>query len=547
MIALSHEEALQAAKLVKIEYEDLPSVINIEDAIRTGSFFPNSFEISNGDVAAMEQGSDIIVSGSMNVGGQEHFYLETNCCLAVPTERGELEIYASTQNLNETQLICARATGLPASHITCRVKRIGGGFGGKETRTVIFSAPVALAAHILGAPVRINVERDLDMQLTGQRHAFSAKYRAGCKADGTITFLDTEIYSNGGFSYDLSEPVMGRALLHIDGVYRWPALRAIGRICKTNQPSHTAFRGFGGPQGMVVVETVMEHLYSEVAKRKEECPAVARSIIDFRLHNLYREGDETHFGTRLVDFNVPEALHQVINKSNIYAREQAVKDFNKQNRWKKRGIYILPTKYGINYTAKFMNQGGALIHIYRDGTVLASHGGMEMGQGIHTKMIQVVARSLNIPHELVHISESSTNTVSNATPSAGSMTTDMYGMALLNACEQLNERLKPIIDSNPTSTWIDIVNKAYFSRVDLSAHGFYKVPDDRCGFDWTLKNCAHNSERGTPFNYFTQGAACTEVEIDCLSGDCKIVRTGALNFRLRIYILMKIYIVFFFN
>jgi xanthine dehydrogenase/oxidase len=216
---------------------------------------------------------------------------------------------------------------------------------GKETRTVIFSAPVAVAAHALGVPVRINVDRDVDMQLTGQRHAFVGKYTAGCRADGTLQFMEVELYSNAGFSYDLSEPVLGRALLHVDGVYRWPALKAVGRMCRTNQPSHTAFRGFGGPQGMVVVETIVEHLHRELTKQRAGIEAL--SITEFRLKNMYREGDETHFGTRLEQFNVPEACQQVISRAGLRERELKIKEFNVSNRWKKRGICVLPTKYGM--------------------------------------------------------------------------------------------------------------------------------------------------------------------------------------------------------
>jgi xanthine dehydrogenase/oxidase len=481
-------------------------------------------ELLDGDLQNRELESDVIVSGEINIGGQEHFYLETNSCLAIPTENGSMEIFASTQNANETQLACAHACNISANHVVCRVKRIGGGFGGKETRSLVFTTPTAVAAHALGIPVRINIDRDVDMQVSGQRHAFHGKYRAGCTLSGKLKFLDVALYSNAGFSFDLSEPVLSRALLHVDNTYKWPALHATGQLCRTNQPSHTAFRGFGGPQGMYVTETVIEHLSSALRERN----VANASSFWLRSNNFYATGDETHFGEVIEQFNVPEAWERILRTAEVERREAEIELFNTQHKWKKRALSIIPTKYGINYTAKFMNQAGALVHIYSDGTVLVSHGGMEMGQGVHTKMCQVVARALEIPFELVHISETSTNVVANAQATAGSMTTDMYGMALLNACEQLNARLTPLKNSNPKASWKEIITTAYFSRVDLTAHGFYKVPDERCGFDWRKKVISHNSERGTPFNYFTQGVACAEVEIDLLSGDLIVRRADVV-------------------
>ena len=352
---------------------------------------PEPLDIINGDVAEMEAESDIVVSGEINCGGQEHFYLETNSCLVVPTEAGELEIFAATQNANETQLAAAHACGLQASHVVCRIKRIGGGFGGKETRSLVFDTPVAVAAHALGLPVRMNVDRDVDMQLSGQRHAFHGKYRAGCTKEGQLKFIDLKLFLNAGFSFDLSEPILGRALFHADAAYKWPAFRVLGWMCKTNQSSHTAFRGFGGPQGIFVAETVIEHLASALEQQNKASMQHFPTLTsyDIRSRNLYASGDETHFGEEIEDYNVPVAWVQIAETAELKKREEEAEAFNAQNKWKKRCISTLPTKYGINYTAKFMNQAGALVHVYRDGTVLISHGGMEMGQGLHTKMCQV--------------------------------------------------------------------------------------------------------------------------------------------------------------
>lgn len=401
-----------------------------------------------------------------------------------------------------------------------KVKRIGGGFGGKESRAAQFACPIAIAAHLMQVPVRINVERDTDMSLSGQRHAFYGKYKAGCSKDGKLKFMDLELYSNAGFSYDLSAPIMGRAMFHCDGPYHWPALRTRGTMCRTNQPSNTAFRGFGGPQGMLMCETVVEHLATKAGLSAQTMREV----------NLYEEGQHTHYGQPIEAFNVPFAWQQVLADAKVAERQAAIDTFNRENKWKKRGLCVLPTKYGLNYTAKFMNQGGALVNVYTDGTVLVSHGGMEMGQGLHTKVIQITARALGIAHELVHISETNTSNVPNAIATAGSMGTDMYGMAVLNACEQINARLQPVKDSMPdASPWPAVVNSAYFQRINLSAQGFYKVPTERCGYDWNLAledtSVEENQKRGHPFNYFTQGAACTEVEVDCLTGDHRVLRT----------------------
>lgn len=519
VVATTHEEAVYAARKVVVSYEDLPAVISIQAAIREKSFFPNKFEIESGSLQEQESEADFIVEGDVNIGGQEHFYLETNCAFVQPIENRQLEITSSTQNATETQMHCASACGLPASHVMSKVKRIGGGFGGKESRAAQFACPIAIAAHLMQVPVRINVERDTDMSVSGQRHAFYGKYRAGCTKSGKLKFLDLHMYNNAGYSLDLSAAVLGRAMFHCDGPYHWPALRTRGTMCRTNQPSNTAFRGFGGPQGMLMCETVLEHLATQAGLS-------AQTMRDM---NLYTEGQHTHYGQPIEAFNVPIAWRQVLEEAKVAERQAAIEKFNKENKWKKRGLCVLPTKYGLNYTAKFMNQGGALVNVYTDGTVLVSHGGMEMGQGLHTKVIQITARALGIAHELVHVSETNTSNVPNAIATAGSMGTDLYGMAVLDACEQLNARLQPVRESMAaTSTWPEVVTSAYFQRVNLSAQGFYTVPTERCGYDWNMPlegtSAEENAKRGHPFNYFTQGAACTEVEVDCLTVRCTLCR-----------------------
>jgi xanthine dehydrogenase/oxidase len=348
ILAESHELAVLAARRVKIEYEDLPAVISIDDAIAASSYYPAHHEILSGPMDKEKGEADICVEGSGRIGGQEHFYLETNATIALPSENGHMEIFSSTQNVNETQRFCSSVCGLPEAKVVVKCKRMGGGFGGKESRSVPIACTAALAAHVTDRPVSITIERDVDMSISGQRHAFQYKYKAGMMKDGTLKFLDVELYSNAGCSHDISVAVMDRALFHVDNVYRWPALHARANVCKTNQPSHTAYRGFGGPQGMVVTETIMQHL-SE---------ASGMSLHFLKTHNMYREGDRTHFGQQLQDFYVPDLWNKALKLADIEERRRAVDEFNKNNRWRKRGLATTPTKFGINFTAKFLNQVG---------------------------------------------------------------------------------------------------------------------------------------------------------------------------------------------
>ena len=518
VIADTHDQAVYASKKVVVTYEDLPVIVSIEEAIAAKSFYPQEHSIISGDIEAAAKGADIVVEGTAKIGGQEHFYLETNCTVAVPLDGGQLEVFSSTQNPTKTQNFCAHVVGIPKAHVTARCKRMGGGFGGKETRSVFIAVTAALSAHLLGRAVSINIERDVDMSITGQRHAFLIDYKAGCTKDGMLKFLDIHLYNNAGFSLDLSQAIMDRALFHCDNTYFWPALRAIGTICITNQPSHTAFRGFGGPQGMMITEYVIEHLSSVSG-----IPA-----LEFRQKNFYKEGDRVHFGQKLVEFHIPRLWDDLLLKANVAERNEAIDTFNKENQWKKRSLVVLPCKFGINFTAKFMNQGGALVHVYTDGTVLVAHGGTEMGQGLHTKMIQVAAQCFGISDKMVHIAETNTSAVANSSPTAASMSTDLYGMAVLDACEQILERLAPVrADLASDATWETLIDAAFWRRIDLSAHGYYAVDSERCGYDWDMQ-VTDNSERGHPFNYFTQSVACTEVEIDCLTGDSTLQRVDII-------------------
>ncbi|CAD7676511.1 unnamed protein product [Nyctereutes procyonoides] len=501
------EHAQRAAQGVKITYEELPAIITIEDAIKNNSFYGSELKIEKGELMKGFSEADNVVSGEVYIGGQEHFYLETHCTIAVPKgEEGELELFASTQNTMKTQTFVANMLGVPINRILVRVKRMGGGFGGKETRSTLVSTVVALAAYKTGRPVRCMLDRDEDMLITGGRHPFLAKYKVGFMKTGKVVALEVEHYSNAGNTLDLSQSIMERALFHMDNCYKIPNIRGTGRLCKTNLPSNTAFRGFGGPQGMLIAEYWM----SEVAMT---CGLPAEEV---RRKNMYKEGDLTHFNQKLEGFTLSRCWEECLASSQYHARKSEVDKFNEENYWKKRGLCIIPTKFGISFTLSFLNQAGALIHVYTDGSVLLTHGGTEMGQGLHTKMVQVASRALKIPTSKIYISETSTNTVPNTSPTAASVSADINGQAVYEACKTILKRLEPFKKKNPSGSWEDWVIDAYENTVSLSATGFYRTPNLGYSFE---------TNSGNPFHYFSYGVACSEVEIDCLTGDHKNLRT----------------------
>lgn len=507
VLADTQEHSRRAAKAVKIKYEELKPIVTIQEAIENQSFFKSIKKIIKGDVKKGFEESDHILEGEMYIGGQEHFYLETHCTVAVPKgEGGEMELFVSTQNLMKTQEFVASALGVPSNRIVVRVKRMGGGFGGKETRSTILTTAVSVAAFKIGRPVRCMLDRDEDMLISGGRHPFLGRYKVGFMKNGKVKSLEVSYYSNGGNSADLSYGVMDRALFHLDNSYNIPNVSSMGTVCKTNLSSNTAFRGFGGPQGMMVAECWM----SDIAQKCGLPPEEVRKL------NLYNEGDLTHFNQKLEGFTLQRCWDECLSSSSFHARKKLIEEFNKQNRWKKRGMCIIPTKFGISFTVPFLNQAGALVHVYTDGSVLVTHGGTEMGQGLHTKMIQVASRSLGIPTSKIYISETSTNTVPNTSPTAASVSADINGMAVHNACQTILKRLDPIKQSNPKGSWEDWIKTAYEDCVSLSATGFYRIPD--LGYDF-------EKNEGKPFCYFSYGVACSEVEIDCLTGDHKNVRT----------------------
>jgi xanthine dehydrogenase/oxidase len=400
----------------------------------------------------------------------------------------------------------AQVCNVAANKVVSRVKRIGGGFGGKETRSVQLSGITALAAKKMGRPVRCMLNRDEDMITSGARHPFLAYWKVGVNKDGKLQALDADVYCNAGWSQDISSGVCDRALSHIDGCYLIPNVNVRGRLCKTNTASNTAFRGYGGPQGIWICESYME----EIADR------LGMPVERLREINFYKSNEETHFNQSLKDWHVPIMYKQVQDEFSYAERREAVTKFNATHKWKKRGLALIPTKFGISFTALFLNQAGALVHVYHDGSVLVAHGGTEMGQGLHTKMTMIAAEALGVPLSDVFISETATNTVANTSSTAASASSDLNGYAIFNSCAQINERLAPYREKlGKDATMKELAHAAYFDRVNLSANGFYKTPD--IGYEW-------GANTGQMFFYFTQGVSAAEVEIDTLTGDWTCLR-----------------------
>lgn len=504
VVADTHQNAKLAAKKVHVEYEELPAILSIQDALKANSFHPNTEKcLKKGDVDhCLQSGQcDRIIEGEVQVGGQEHFYLEPQSSLVWTVDRGnEVHMISSTQAPQKHQKYVSHVLGLPMSKVVCKTKRIGGGFGGKETRSAFLAAVASVPSYLLNRPVKLTLDRDTDMMTTGQRHSFLGKYKVGFNNDGRVLALDLEIYNNAGNSLDLSLAILERSMFHSDNAYEIPNVKINGRVCFTNYPSNTAFRGFGGPQGMLVTENWIQRIAMELKKSPEEIREI----------NFLSEGSILHFGQQIQNFTLQRLWNELKSSCDFLKTRNEVEQFNLHNRWKKRGIAMVPTKFGIAFTSKFMNQAGALVHVYTDGTVLVTHGGVEMGQGLHTKVAQVAASSFDIPLSSVFISETSTDKVPNSSPTAASASSDMYGAAVLDACEQIKARMQPIASKSKFSSFAELATACYMERIDLSAHGFYATPDIH--FDW-------KTGKGSPFRYFTYGAAFAEVEIDTLTGD----------------------------
>ncbi|WP_243058166.1 xanthine dehydrogenase molybdopterin binding subunit [Nocardioides sp. SR21] len=504
-------ESLEAARLgaaaVEVDYEPLPSIVDLRDAIAAESYQGNRLLLESGDVEAGLDAAVHVFEGETEMAGQEHFYLETQASLAHVDESGQIFVQCSTQHPTETQEIVAHVLGLHSHDVTVQCLRMGGGFGGKEMQPHGYAAIAALGATLTGRPVRVRLTRAQDVTMTGKRHGFHATWRVGFDADGRLVALDTALTSDGGWSLDLSEPVLSRALCHVDNAYWIPNVRAVGRVARTNKTSQTAFRGFGGPQGMLVVEDVLGRC----------APLLGIAADELRRRNFYADGQATPYGQPVRHPERIERAWQQVTESGELARRTAeVAAFNEASPHRKRGLAITPVKFGISFNFTSFNQAGALVLVYKDGSVLINHGGTEMGQGLHTKMLQVAASTLGVPLAKVRLAPTRTDKVPNTSATAASSGTDLNGAAVKDACEQILERLAGV----PGDTWEARVHRAYLDRIQLFAAGYYKTD----GLHWDP-----GAMRGNPFKYFAYGVAASEVEVDGFTGSYVVRRVDVVQ------------------
>lgn len=529
-------ETLEAARLgaaaVEVELDEKPSLITLKEAIAAESFHGARPVMVTGDVEAGFADSAHVFTGEFQFSDQEHFYLETHAALAHIDEAEQVFVQSSTQHPSETQEIVAHVLGLHSHEVTVQCLRMGGGFGGKEMQPHGFAAVAALGAKLTGRPVRLRLNRTQDLTMSGKRHGFHATWKIGFDADGRIRALDATLTSDGGWSLDLSEPVTARALCHIDNTYWIPNARIAGRIARTNKVSNTAFRGFGGPQGMLVIEDIMGRC----------APLLGLDPMELRERNFYEQGQSTPYGQQVTH---PERISavwdKVKEKGGLADRRSEIAAFNAAHPHTKRALALTGIKFGISFNLTAFNQGGALVLIYKDGSVLINHGGTEMGQGLHTKMMQVAATTLGIPLHKVRLAPTRTDKVPNTSATAASSGADLNGGAIKNACEQLRERLLQVaasqlgsnasdvrivegvartLGSDKELAWDDLVRTAYFQRVQLSAAGYYRTE----GLHWDAK-----AFRGSPFKYFSYGAAAAEVEVDGFTGAYRIRRVDIVH------------------
>ena len=522
--------ARRGAAAVVVDYEPLPAVLSIRAAIEAGTYHTDELRIATADLALLESAA-VRVRGELEIGGQEHFYLETQSAIAWLDPNGAVSVQSSTQHPAETQAGIAHVLGLAQHQVVVECLRMGGAFGGKESQATPFAAIAALGAWKTRRPVRVRLPRDLDMVLTGKRHPYLARYDAAFTTDGHIVAARIALWSDGGWSLDLSEAVMWRSLFHVDNAYRIPALEVTGRVCRTNKTSQTALRGFGGPQGVLVIEEVLSHAAAKLGLPAEE----------IRARNLYRDGDHTHYGQAVGEAHRMARLwEQVKRESRFDERRAACAAFNAESPQAKRGLAITPVKFGISFTASFFNQAGAFVLVYRDGSVQVNHGGTEMGQGLQTKMQQLAADTLGVALSAVRVMPTRTDLIPNASATAASSGTDLNGAAVCDACGQLRTRLLGVAASlfncdahditiadgvatgpdGRTSGFSELCEQAYRRRVPLFADGFYRTPG--LAFD-------RQSGRGTPFHYFTYGAAVSEVEVDGFTGEHRLLRVDLLQ------------------
>jgi xanthine dehydrogenase large subunit len=523
--------ARAAAARAVVKYEPLPAAVTIAEALAADLKLEASQRMARGDAAKAIAEARHRLSGRLAIGGQDHFYLEGQAALATPREGGEVHVWSSTQHPSEVQHLIARVLDVPQAAVVVEVRRMGGGFGGKETQASLFAAAAALVAVKTGRAAKCRPDRDEDMVMTGKRHDFETAYEAGFDDQGRLTGFAVELASRCGATTDLSLAINDRAMFHADNAYYLPAADILSHRLRTHTVSNTAFRGFGGPQGMMPIERAMDEIAG----------ALGLDPLEVRQRNLYagQGRDQTPYGQTVEDNIAPELISVLADRCDYAARQAEIAAFNRQSPVLKRGLSLTPVKFGISFTTTFLNQAGALIHLYTDGSILLNHGGTEMGQGLMVKVRQVVAEAFQVPPETIRLSATATDKVPNTSATAASAGTDLNGMAALNAANTLKARMVEFaarhwsapataIRFTPAGVRVgdvlvpfaDLCRQAYLARVSLSAAGYYATP--KIHYD-------RATHQGRPFYYYAYGAAASEVIIDTLTGEMKVLRADILH------------------
>jgi xanthine dehydrogenase large subunit len=527
----SYATARKAARRARIEYEPLPAILDIRAALAAGTAVLPSQRLLRGTPHEVLARAPHRLSGTVQMGGQDHFYLEGQIAIAIPQEDRGMLVVSSTQHPSEVQQIVAHALGWRANQVTVQCRRMGGGFGGKETQPALIAAAAAVLAHKSGRPVKLRLDRDTDMLMTGKRHDFLADYSVGFDADGRVLALTVLLASRCGYSADLSGPVNDRAVMHLDNAYFLEHVEIVSHRCKTHTVSNTAFRGFGGPQAVLTIEQIIDSIAR--ALKLDPLAVRRRNFYGIDTRNV------THYGQLVEQNHIPAIVEQLAQSSDYAQRRQSIGEWNAANPFIKRGIALTPVKFGISFTATPFNQAGALIQVYTDGTVLLNHGGTEMGQGLFIKVAQVVAMELGVPLAAIRVSATDTSKVPNTSATAASAGSDLNGKAAQAAAQSIRARLVEfacsaygvaadavhfqdgLVSAGPQRlTFAEFVMQAYRARVSLSATGYYRTPK----IEWDKVKM-----KGRPFFYYAYGAAVSEVAVDTLSGETQLLRVDILH------------------
>ncbi|MEW6706503.1 MAG: xanthine dehydrogenase molybdopterin binding subunit [Pseudomonadota bacterium] len=533
VVAQTRLAARRAAALARevVRIEPLPAVLGAREAHAQQRYVLPPMHLSRGDPRAAIAAAPHRLQGSLSVGGQEQFYLEGQISYALPTDDGGLQLHCSTQHPSEMQLVVAHACALNAHHVKVECRRMGGGFGGKESQSALFACVAGVAAQRLQRPVKLRLDRDDDFLATGRRHGFEYDYDVGFDGDGRILGVEIHMIANAGFSADLSGPVMTRAICHFDNTYWLPHVGIHGYLARTNTQSNTAFRGFGGPQGAIAIESIVER----IARRLQRDPVAVRRANYYGVHT----NDTTPYGQRVEDNVIHDLTEQLVASSDYAARRLGIARFNAMSPVLKKGLAFSPVKFGISFNVTHLNQAGALVHVYQDGSILVNHGGTEMGQGLNTKVAQVVAHELGVPFERVRVSATDTSKVANTSATAASTGADLNGKAAQDAARQIRQRLAALMArmhggsadevcfgddtvsvNGARLPFCDLVARAYLERVQLWSDGFYATP----GLHWNRETL-----QGRPFYYYAYGAAVSEVLVDTLTGEWRLLRADLLH------------------